>query len=94
MAAALQSYAGAGMAATDLPATARALARVYFAISSDEVALVATPESLKISADLLNRYPDRILFGSDEVLPQAGDHISGYITSTSPCGKSNTRRQR
>jgi hypothetical protein len=44
---------------------------VYFDISWDEVAkyLVATPESIKISADLINRYPDRFLFGTDEVAP-------------------------
>ena len=44
---------------------------VYFDISWDEVAkyLVSTPESLKISADLINRYPDRFLFGTDEVAP-------------------------
>jgi hypothetical protein len=44
---------------------------VYFDISWDEVAkyLVATPESTKISADLINRYPDRFLFGTDEVAP-------------------------
>ena len=44
---------------------------VYFDISWDEVAkyLLATPESTKISADLINRYPDRFLFGTDEVAP-------------------------
>ncbi|HEV7511772.1 MAG TPA: amidohydrolase family protein [Candidatus Acidoferrum sp.] len=44
---------------------------VYFDISWDEVAkyLLATPESIKISADLINRYPDRFLFGTDEVAP-------------------------
>jgi len=44
---------------------------VYFDISWDEVAkyLVATPQSTKISADLINRYPDRFLFGTDEVAP-------------------------
>ena len=44
---------------------------VCFDISWDEVAkyLVATPESTKISADLINRYPDRFLFGTDEVAP-------------------------
>jgi predicted TIM-barrel fold metal-dependent hydrolase len=42
-----------------------------FDISWDEVAkyVVATPESLKITADLINRYPDRFLFGTDEVAP-------------------------
>lgn len=45
--------------------------RVYFDISWDEVAkyIVATPESTRIAADLLNRYPDRFLFGTDEVAP-------------------------
>ena len=47
------------------------LNHVYFDISWDEVAkyLVATPESIKRSADLINRYPDRFLFGTDEVAP-------------------------
>lgn len=44
---------------------------VYFDISWNEVAkyLVSTPESTKIAADLINRYPDRFLFGTDEVAP-------------------------
>lgn len=44
---------------------------VNFDISWNEVAkyLVATPESTKITADLINRYPDRFLFGTDEVAP-------------------------
>lgn len=44
---------------------------VYFDISWDEVAkyIVASPESLRISADLFNRFPDRFLFGTDEVAP-------------------------
>jgi len=44
---------------------------VYFDISWDEVAkyIVATPESLQISADLINRFSDRFLFGTDEVAP-------------------------
>ncbi|HEX8815869.1 MAG TPA: amidohydrolase family protein [Terriglobales bacterium] len=44
---------------------------VYFDISWDEVAkyLVATPESIKISSALINAYPDRFLFGTDEVAP-------------------------
>jgi hypothetical protein len=46
---------------------------VCFDISWDEVAkyLVATPESIKISADLINNYPDRFLFGTDEVAPSS-----------------------
>jgi hypothetical protein len=48
-----------------------ALKNVYFDISWDEVAkyIVSTPETLRISADMINRYPDRFLFGSDEVAP-------------------------
>jgi len=44
---------------------------VYFDISWDEVAkyIVATPEATQITADLMNRYPDRFLFGTDEVAP-------------------------
>jgi len=46
---------------------------VYFDISWDEVAkyLVATPASTQIAADLMNRYPDRFLFGTDEVAPSS-----------------------
>jgi predicted TIM-barrel fold metal-dependent hydrolase len=44
---------------------------VYFDISWDEVAkyIVSSPESVRITADLINRYPDRFLFGTDEVAP-------------------------
>ena len=31
--------------------------------------LVATPQTVKASADLINKYPDRFLFGTDEVAP-------------------------
>jgi predicted TIM-barrel fold metal-dependent hydrolase len=49
-----------------------ALRHVYFDISWDEVAkyLMATPESVKVSAELVNRHPDRFLFGTDEVAPR------------------------
>jgi predicted TIM-barrel fold metal-dependent hydrolase len=44
---------------------------VYFDISWDEVAkyVVASPEATKVTADLINRFPDRFLFGTDEVAP-------------------------
>jgi hypothetical protein len=44
---------------------------VCFDISWDEVAkyIVHSPESTQIAASLMNRYPDRFLFGSDEVAP-------------------------
>jgi len=48
-----------------------AFAHVYFDISWDEVAkyLVASPDTIKIAADLINHYPDRFLFGTDTVAP-------------------------
>jgi predicted TIM-barrel fold metal-dependent hydrolase len=49
-----------------------ALSHVHMDISWDEVAkyLVATPESVKATAELINRHPDRFLFGTDEVAPK------------------------
>ena len=49
-----------------------AFSNLYFDISWTEVAkyFVATPEATKVAADLLNRYPDRFLFGTDEVAPK------------------------
>jgi hypothetical protein len=48
-----------------------ALAHVSFDISWDEVAkyAVASPESIARVAAILNRYPDRFLFGTDTVAP-------------------------
>ena len=48
-----------------------ALNHVHFDISWDEAAkyLVATPETIQKSADICNRFPDRFLFGTDEVGP-------------------------
>jgi predicted TIM-barrel fold metal-dependent hydrolase len=48
-----------------------ALAHVHFDISWDEVAkyVVATPDTTKRTAELINRFPDRFLFGTDEVAP-------------------------
>lgn len=44
---------------------------VYFDISWDQVAkyIVASPEATEITAALINRFPDRFLFGTDEVAP-------------------------
>jgi predicted TIM-barrel fold metal-dependent hydrolase len=48
-----------------------ALNHLYFDISWNEVAkyVVATPENTRLAADIINRYPDRFLFGTDEVAP-------------------------
>jgi len=45
---------------------------VNFDISWDEVAkyFVASPEATRVAADLINKYPDRFLFGTDEVAPK------------------------
>lgn len=55
---------------------------VYFDISWDEVAkyIVSSPESLRITSDLINRYPDRFLFGTDEVAPSSQEnYLKVYV---------------
>jgi hypothetical protein len=44
---------------------------VNFDLSWDEVAkyIISSPDVVKIAATLINRYPDRFLFGTDEVAP-------------------------
>jgi hypothetical protein len=63
---------------------------VYFDISWDELAkfIVATPESVKITADLFNRYPDRFLFGTDEVAPANRSAYTRVYTQYAPLWKS------
>ena len=48
-----------------------ALKNLYFDISWDEVAkyVVATPKSIQNTASVINRFPDRFLFGTDVVAP-------------------------
>ncbi len=55
------------------------LNHVVFDISWSEVAkyIVATPESTAASADIVNRYPERFLFGTDEVAPKDQE---GYLS--------------
>ena len=52
-----------------------ALAHLHFDISWDEVAkyAVASPESIERVARMLNKYPDRFLFGTDTVAPAGPD---------------------
>lgn len=47
------------------------MSHIYMDISWDEVAkyIIASPEAIAATADLINRYPDRFLFGTDEVAP-------------------------
>lgn len=59
----------------------RTLRHVHFDISWDEVAkyVIATPESVERSADLINRFPDRFLFGTDNVAPPDQEtHLAVY----------------
>jgi hypothetical protein len=47
------------------------LEHVYFDISWDEVAkyAVASPQAIENVSAMLNKYPDRFLFGTDNVAP-------------------------
>ena len=57
------------------------LDHVYFDVSWDEVAkyVAATPETLQRTADILDRYPDCFLFGTDNVAPaNQGAHLKVY----------------
>jgi hypothetical protein len=48
-----------------------ALSHLYVDLSWDETAkyIVATPETIAATAEMINRHPDRFLFGTDEVAP-------------------------
>jgi predicted TIM-barrel fold metal-dependent hydrolase len=54
------------------------LSHLSMDISWDETAkyIVATPGSLQAAADLINRHPDRFVFGTDEVAPR---EQAGYL---------------
>ena len=47
------------------------LSHVYYDISWDEVAkyAVSSPETIRNTAEMLNKYPERFLFGTDNVAP-------------------------
>ncbi|MBC5773654.1 amidohydrolase family protein [Pontibacter sp. KCTC 32443] len=66
-----------------------ALRHVYFDISWDEVAkyIVASPEVLRNSITILNRYPDRFLFGSDVVAPTSPEMYYAVYNMYEPLWK-------
>lgn len=70
-----------------------AFSNLYFDISWTEVAkyFVATPEATKIAADLLNRYPDRFLFGTDEVAPANQEQYLTIYSMYGPLWKQLTK---
>ena len=57
-----------------------AFRNLYFDLSWTEVAkyVVASPEATRIMANLINRYPDRFLFGTDAVAPT---DAAAYLTT-------------
>lgn len=68
------------------------MAHVYFDISWDEVAkyIVASPESVRATAELMNRYPKRFLFGTDEVAPTSQEKYLRVYYQYDPLWKALT----
>jgi predicted TIM-barrel fold metal-dependent hydrolase len=62
---------------------------VYFDISWNEVAkyVVSSPEATRIASDLINQYPDRFLFGTDEVAPSTQDQYLRVYYQYAPLWK-------
>lgn len=63
-----------------------ALSHVYFDLSWDEVAkyVIASDATVAVVADLINRYPDRFLFGTDVVAPKSADAYFGVYDMYAP----------
>ena len=63
-----------------------ALANVHIDLSWSEAAkyIVASPESITATAGLINRYPDRFLFGTDEVAPSDQVHYLAIYDTYAP----------
>jgi hypothetical protein len=62
---------------------------LYFDISWTELAkyVTATPEATRIAANLINRYPDRFLFGTDEVAPTSQEQYLKIYSLYDPLWK-------
>ena len=63
-----------------------ALSHLHFDISWDEVAkyLLSTPEPTREVANVINRFPDRFLFGTDEVAPTTQQAYLKVYTQYAP----------
>jgi len=63
-----------------------ALSNIYFDLSWDELAkyIVATDESSSRVAEVINRYPDRFLFGTDVVGPRTPEAYFGVYEMYKP----------
>ena len=73
------------------------LRHVYFDISWDEVAkyLLSSPAVTKRAAEIMNRYPDRFLFGSDVVAPKdTTQYYAVYEMLQAVVGTAHARGQR
>ena len=64
------------------------LTHVYIDLSCEEVAkyIVATPETVQALAAVINKYPDRFLFGSDVVAPSGIDAQMKVYETYQPLG--------
>ncbi len=67
---------------------------LYFDISWIEVAkyIVSSPEATRIASDLFNRYPDRFLFGTDEVAPTNQEEYLKIYSLYDPLWKQLTKQ--
>jgi predicted TIM-barrel fold metal-dependent hydrolase len=65
------------------------LDNVYFDISWDEVAkyIVATPATVESSANVINRFPHRFLFGTDVVAPKSAEQYFSIYDEYAPLWK-------
>lgn len=63
-----------------------AMGNIYFDLSWDELAkyIVASDESLTVAANLINKYPDRFLFGTDVVAPRQPAQYFGVYEMYAP----------
>jgi len=62
------------------------MSNVYFDISWDQVAkyLVANDATSTVAANLINKYPDRFLFGSDVVAPKSAEQYFAVYEMYAP----------
>ena len=72
------------------------VSHVLFDISWDELAkfIVASPETIAEMARIMNRYPDRVLFGTDVVAPRDEDHYLGVYRMYEPLWQALTPQAR
>jgi len=63
-----------------------AMANIYFDLSWDELAkyIVANEDTVAATAGLINRYPDRFLFGTDVVAPRTPEAYFGVYEMYAP----------